>query len=459
MKRLSTIAAIVTALVILPSSAALAHPLGNFTINTYSGIRVQPELVIVRYVVDMAEIPTFQERSKIAAPDYARRSCATISSASELTVDDATAELTVAASTARLLAGAAGLETLRLECTFRTDVASAPHTIQYRDANYSNRVGWHEITAIGDGATLVSSSAPARSVTAELTQYPNDLLQSPLDVRAATLRTRPGGAPASASSSVATPSLLPRGVDGATRAFTSFLADHGSTSAFAILALIIAVGLGAVHALAPGHGKTVVAAVIVGERGSWRQGALLGLVVTLTHTAGVLALGLLLSLSSSAASDRVYPFLGMASGAMLAAIGAGLLRRNLRARRSTGRRGHPHEHPHHHAPAARAMSTRTLAAMGLAGGLVPSPSAVVVLLGAIALQRAWLGVGLVVAYGAGMALTLCTAGLLLSGARTFLDRRSRGGTFDRLARVLPMCTAAVITIVGLTVAARGITQI
>ena len=105
------------------------------------------------------------------------------------------------------------------------------------------------------------------------------------------------------------------------------------------------------------------------------------------------------------------------------------------------------------------MSTRTLAAMGLAGGLVPSPSAVVVLLGAIALGRAWLGVGLVVAYGAGMALTLCSAGILLSRARTLLDRRSRRGAFDGLARALPMFTAAVITIVGLTVAARGISQI
>jgi ABC-type nickel/cobalt efflux system permease component RcnA len=105
------------------------------------------------------------------------------------------------------------------------------------------------------------------------------------------------------------------------------------------------------------------------------------------------------------------------------------------------------------------MSSRTLAAMGLAGGLVPSPSAVVVLLGAVALQRAWLGIGLVVAYGAGMALTLCSAGILLSRARTLIHRRSRRGTLDRLARLLPMTTAAVITVIGLTVAVRGITQI
>ena len=105
------------------------------------------------------------------------------------------------------------------------------------------------------------------------------------------------------------------------------------------------------------------------------------------------------------------------------------------------------------------MSTRSLAAMGLAGGLVPSPSAVVVLLGAIALQRAWLGVALVVAYGAGMAITLCSAGVLLSRARALLDRRAGRGMFDGLARVLPMVTASVITIVGLTLAARGLVQI
>jgi ABC-type nickel/cobalt efflux system permease component RcnA len=458
MKRLSAIATIAVTLVILPASAALAHPLGNFTINTYSGIRMQSESVIVRYVVDMAEIPTFQERSRIAAPNYARGSCATISSALELIVDDSPARLNVAGSSARLLPGAAGLQTLRLECNLQTDVAMTPHAIRYHDNNFLNRVGWHEVTAVGDGSTLAGSSVPSKSITAELTRYPDDLLQSPVDVRGAAFRTRPGGARVTASSSQTTPSLLPRGVDGATRAFSSFLTDHGSTPAFAILALIVAVGLGAVHALAPGHGKTVVAAVIVGERGSWRQGALLGLVVTATHTAGVLALGLLLSVSSSAAPDRVYPFLGLASGAMLATIGAGLLRRNLPSRRSARRRV-PHAHPHPHRSGQPAMSSRTLAAMGLAGGLVPSPSAVVVLLGAVALQRAWLGVGLVVAYGAGMALTLCSAGFLLSRVRTLIDRRSSRGTFDRLARLLPLSTAAVITVIGLTVAARGITQI
>jgi nickel/cobalt transporter (NicO) family protein len=458
-KRLAFVAAIAAALVIIPVSGAFAHPLGNFTINTYSGIRVGSNGVTVHYVVDMAEIPTFQERVAIASADYGSRTCSNVARGLELTVDGAAAQLAVARSSVRRLPGAAGLQTSRLECDLRTDVATVLHVIRYRDGNFTNRVGWHEVTALGDGATLLASSVPSKSASAELTRYPDDLLQSPLDVREATVRSRPGGAQAAADSPGATHSLLPRGVDGATRAFTSFLAGHGSTSAFAILALLIAVGLGAVHALAPGHGKTVVAALIVGQRGSWRQGAFLGLVVTATHTAGVLALGLVLSLSSSAASDRVYPFLGLASGAMLATIGAGLLRRSVRARRASGTHGHAHGHPHPHGGSERPMSTRTLAAMGLAGGLVPSPSAVVVLLGAIALQRAWLGVALVVAYGAGMAITLCSAGVLLSRMRGILDRRAGRDLFDGLARVLPTFTASLITVVGLTLAARGLAQI
>ena len=252
---------------------------------------------------------------------------------------------------------------------------------------------------------------------------------------------------------------LPRGVDGPTRAFTSLVASHHLSVGFGAIALALAIVLGAIHALAPGHGKTVMAAYLVGQRGSMRQAGLIGLTVTATHTAGVLALGLLLSASSLVAPERLYPWLGLASGALLACIGVGLLRRALQAR------AHRHHHHHHHdhhghdhgvADDLPPVRTRALVAMGFAGGLVPSPSALVVLLGAMALGRAWFGVVLVIAYGLGMAATLTGAGILLLRARNALDRgQGRFRSLTRVAGALPLATSSVIVALGVALAARG----
>jgi ABC-type nickel/cobalt efflux system permease component RcnA len=300
------------------------------------------------------------------------------------------------------------------------------------------------------------------SRSSRLTAYPNDLLQSPIDQRSASLSVRPGGAavdrlPARLEAPVR---ALPRGIDGPTRAFTSLVARHHLSVGFAFVALALAIVLGAIHALAPGHGKTVMAAYLVGQRGTMRQAGLIGLTVTATHTAGVLALGLALSASSLVAPERLYPWLGLASGALLAVIGIGLLSRAVRARRY--RHEHHHGHHHHH-PVVEDVApvrTRALVAMGFAGGLVPSPSALVVLLGAMALGRAWFGVVLVIAYGLGMAGTLTAAGVLLLRARGALDRRrGRVRGLARVASALPLATSSVIVVVGLALAARGVVAI
>ena len=280
-----------------------------------------------------------------------------------------------------------------------------------------------------------------------------------------------------------------RGTDRISAAFTGLVARQQFTLGFGLLALVAAIALGALHALAPGHGKTVMAAYLVGERGSLRQAALLGLTVTSTHTAGVLVLGVLLSGSTAVVPEELYPWLGMTSGAMLAAVGVSLLARAWR-RRSGGLAafaahrhgehdhgpGHHHQGRHHHqhsthhhdaeesvAPHAHdvqpPMSRRALMIMGAAGGMVPSPSALVVLLGAIALGRTWFGVALVLGYGIGMALTLVAAGLLMVHARASLDRRLRGRTpMARLAQALPVMTASFVVIAGVGLAARALHQ-
>jgi nickel/cobalt exporter len=222
-----------------------------------------------------------------------------------------------------------------------------------------------------------------------------------------------------------------------------------------VVALLLAVALGAAHALAPGHGKTVMAAYLVGLRGTLRQALTIGATVTLTHTAGVLLLGLVLSTSRAVASERLYPWLGLGSGLLLAGVGLGLL---LRARPAPYPHPHDHGHDHGHGGGGRPLGRRGLVVLGLAGGLVPSPSAVVVLLAGIALGRAWFGVALVLAYGAGMAATLTGVGLLLAGLRTRLDRRLQlppGSLPARLGRLLPAATASVIVLAGLALAAQG----
>jgi ABC-type nickel/cobalt efflux system permease component RcnA len=505
--------ALASALLLAVAAPARAHPLGNFTVNQYTGLDLSPERVGIDYVLDMAEIPTFQTRQRMDADHdgqlapaeedtWRAATCASLVAGLALRIDRRPLRPRVVSSGLAFPPGAGGLVTLRLECEATAPVAGGPlkgrHTLEYANHDFDGRLGWREITARGDGATVLSSDVPDGSTSERLTSYPQDLLKSPLDQREATVEFRPGGGPGGGRVAPAGGARtgVPMGVDRATRAFTGLVARQRLGLAFGLLAFGLAVLLGAVHALAPGHGKTVMAAYLLGMRGSLPQSLLVALTVTLTHTAGVLALGSVLSVSAALAPERIYPWLGLASGLMLAGVGVTLLRRALpalpalpgfRPRRPARRdlRGHAHhhgQHDHHHhddhhdhgvAPAGRPAGWRSLVAMGFAGGMVPSPSALVVLLGAIALGRAWFGVILVVAYGAGMAATLTGAGVALVHARAAIDRRALAvagapGAARRrhgpallepvlvsLSRALPLATAGVLLLVGLFLAARG----
>ena len=471
-RRLVLLAAAVGVLVVLPAAAA-AHPLGNFTINQYSGLRVDRSRVEVDYVVDMAEIPAFQTRQDIdrdgdgtlsaaEADGWQRAACLRLAKGLRLRLDGRPLALAVTGGRLTFPPGAGALPTLRLECPLAagTGAPGGTHALDYADGNFADRIGWREITAAGDGTSLAASDAPTGSVSQRLTRYPQDLLRAPLNQRAARLEFRPGGARLAGSGpATAGRAAVPLGVDRATRAFTALVARQHLGLAFGLGAAGLALLLGAVHALAPGHGKTVMAAYLLGLRGSLRQALLVGLTVTATHTAGVLALGIALSASSALAPERLYPWLGLASGLLLTSIGVGLLRRALRARRGGTHHDHGHDHDHDHGHDVPARpSWRSLVSMGFAGGLVPSPSALIVLLGAIAIGRAWFGVLLVVAYGAGMAATLTGAGLALVRARSAVDRWAAGPRRPGLAalgRALPVGTATLIVLVGLFLAARG----
>jgi nickel/cobalt transporter (NicO) family protein len=248
--------------------------------------------------------------------------------------------------------------------------------------------------------------------------------------------------------------LLARWTAAVERRFQDLAGGPRLTPTVGLLAVLLALVLGAGHAALPGHGKTVLAAYAAAQRRRLRDALAVGATVTLTHTGGVLVVGLLLATSTTLAGDRLLGYLGIASGAVVVAVGASMIIQRRRHARAHAH-GHHHHHHHHHGRLG-------LAGIGLAGGLVPSPSAIVVLLAAIGLGRTAFGVLLVIAYGIGMAATLTAAGLALVTAQRHLPRlthRFKGGFANRLTRAAPTGTAAFVMLVGAAVSTRAATTL
>ncbi|MEU6552421.1 sulfite exporter TauE/SafE family protein [Streptomyces sp. NPDC046915] len=509
-RRLLAAAVAAGALVLLPATAASAHPLGNFTVNRYDGLVAAPGQLRVDHFEDLAEIPATQAKpdiERLGLTEWARQRCATAAEGSKLTVDGRTTALSAGTAQAKPRPGQAGLNTLRVSCRFTAPLPKGDTvTLGFHSAGTTTGPGWREITARGDRMTLTASDVPKTSVSHELTAYPKDLLSSPADTVTASVHVRPGG-PALAEERQDAPaaSILPRGADRWTRALDNLVARHDLTVGFASLALLIAIGLGAMHALAPGHGKTLMAATAAARGGRARMRDVLPLAasVTVTHTLGVVALGLLVT-AGSAATPSVIAWLGIASGLLVTGAGANLVRRALRNRQPahghthghghTHDDGHTHEHhdhdhdhddqhahdhghdhEHHHHDGAvehthggfththsTAPTLRGTILLGFAGGLVPSPSAVVVLVGAAALGQAWFGLLLVVAYGVGLALTLTAAGFAVvklgSGMNRVLNKRPRwtaGPAAALVRRSTPLASAFVVLVLGAGLVLKG----
>jgi nickel/cobalt transporter (NicO) family protein len=455
------------ALVLAATLAVPAHPLGNFTVNRYDGLVVAAHELRVDHVQDLAEIPAAQVlQGGAGTGPWAARSCASAASGFVVTVDGRPVRMTVRTATAHTRPGQAGLPTLRLECSLTAPLTlrDGGTAIAFHDPGAAGRAGWREVTAAGDGTTLRSADVPASSRSARLTSYPEDLLSSPLDQRAASLTVTPGGPALSASPGAGVSRVLPRGVDRLTQAFTGLIGRRALSPGFALLALLIAVVLGGVHALAPGHGKTIMAAQAVSRgRRSLRDVIVLGLTVTVTHTAGVLALALLVASGSTLVGPATFGWLGATSGLLVAVAGVTLLRR------ARVPHGHPHPHPHdhdedHHHDAARPRMPQrgTVVLMGFAGGMLPSPSAVVVLLGAAAVGHAWFGLLLVLAYGLGLALTLTSIGVFVTGAGRRLAARLPS-LRRRLPRLpvtwVPAGSAFLVVLLGLGLTVRSLSSV
>jgi ABC-type nickel/cobalt efflux system permease component RcnA len=302
---------------------------------------------------------------------------------------------------------------------------AGPTTVTYEDTNYADRIGWKEIV-VGD----------VPSASRELHAYPRG--RSPENVTRVRTRLVPGTVPET------WPHL--------TRAESRRHSDSGfaalvSRDDLGVWVILASLGAalfwGAAHALSPGHGKAIVAAYLVGQRGTARHAALLGLIVTATHTVGVFALGLVtLLLSQYIVPDDLYPWLNLVSGLLVVGIGASVLRTRMKR----------HHHHHHH----HDLSPRSLLAVGVSGGLLPCPSALVVLLAAISLHRVAFGMLLVVAFSTGLALTITGIGLVAVLARGAFRRLRLDG---RVATLLPAASALVILAAGLAMTLHALPKV
>jgi ABC-type nickel/cobalt efflux system permease component RcnA len=430
--RVLTVLAGLAGFLLLFAVPASAHPLGELSVNHASALRVSPDGVAVLFVVDLAEVPSVAALSTVEAQGsaaYGASECGSYAGGLDLRVDGTRVPLEVAGSTVFVLPGNAGLRTVRLECRLSTSVTGG--RVSYRDGTDADRVGWREVTAIGDRVSLVGSTVPARSASTMLAGYPSGASSR---VDAASFEVRAGGAAAPAVAAA------PRsGGD-------SYAGLFGEGVWSAVLGVLLAAALGAGHALTPGHGKTLMALYLSGTRGSLRDAVVVGASVTATHTLGVFVLAVLVSASALTAPDALYPWLDLVHGALIAAIGVALLVVRFRRRKQ----GHGHGHGHGHGR----TGIGGLVGFGIAGGLVPSPSALLVLLGAQAAGRSAYGVVFVLAYGLGMAVCLSSVGWLLArGGRALARGQGAGGW---LARRLPVLAPSVIVCTGVFLAVRSV---
>jgi nickel/cobalt transporter (NicO) family protein len=524
---------------LLPTLAA-AHPLGNFTINTYAEVRIEPERVFLDVVIDQAEIPTYlarddldldfdgsisDEEIEIGRVDACRKAAGSL----ELTAGGQPLELVNMEAGLSFPPGVSGLSTMRLACAFEAHlpapIGAAPTTIAYSDGSYPDRIGWREIIVTASGVTLATTGTePLRetSVSTRLTSYPEDLLARPLDDEKVIVEATIGGptlaafdvpdaepvpgvvikpspsAPASSApaspgpspAAVATqPAVVPGGVTGTE--LPSIFGEANLTPLVVILSLITAAGLGAWHALTPGHGKTLMAAYLVGTRGTTLHALGLGLSVSVSHTAGILVLaGVIVGLAGAVAPDAVVRWAPVVAAVSIVIIGGWMLLSELRRRRAAARAasgdrhddadhhhdgadhhhdgaGHPdddHDHmyahggaAHSHVPAPGSSITwRSLFLLGLAGGLIPSTSALLILLGSIAAGRPFFGFVLVVAFGLGMAVVMGGIGLVLVAARDRVERIELGPGLARVRETVPLIASVVVLSFGVFLTAQAL---
>ena len=513
----------------------VASLLGNFTINQYCGVTIEHAAVAVHYAVVFGQLPALRElhaadangdgvTSQQERDAYVATLADGLANGMTLVVDGVPLPLHALHTTSSLPTEQGGFS-LRLDVDLAAALpgpTGAPRSVSFDNHNYAGRIGWHEVVvATVPGITGFDTDAFDDSLTGGLTEALKSLpATGPLDERRVHLRitdgTPPAGAvllgpragataapmarmsttprndapsPAAAPRALPTDSTESRWIARETHRLVDAISGPHLEPRVAFLALLGAMLLGAVHALSPGHGKTIVGAYLIGSRGTPRHAVFLGATVTITHTLGVFVLGFAtLYASRFIVPERLFPILSLVSAVLVLGMGIVLLVQRGRVARQVLARGAEaplmfqpvgrvaadasfpnrfvlapahslaladptmHSHGggplHSHLPpgaAGEKVTWRSLLALGISGGLVPCPSAMVLLLAAVALNKTAYGMLLVVAFSVGLAITLTVVGL------AFLYARNRFGGSDRQTRwqlLLPVLSAVTITLLG-----------
>ena len=416
---------------------AAAHPLGNFTINHLAKITASDRALHLRYVLDLAEIPTFQIMHSRDKWDPIQ----IVQSGLHVRIDGTPVTLQTVSANARLRPGAGGLPIIRWvgEFTALLEPGGA-HRVTVDDAVYaSHRIGWKDIIA-------GSQTEP----TDELWRYPSALIGTPRRIKSVTFTVSAGGiisqirrftdtAPVEGTLSAwVSPTIL-----------SEMFSRPSQTPFFVILTMIAAFGLGALHAAEPGHGKALLAFTLVGARATVRQALTLAVSLTFAHTIGVLLLGLVLFFASGFVSESIYPWITLVSGIAIAIIGARALARIVHSR------AHGHSHDELHAHHGKLLNFRSAIWAAMSGGIAPCPAAIVVLLAALRLHQLGYGIVLIVIFSAGLASVLSAVGIGVVHGSAWLSQRS---SYSRLAPYSPVFSAIVISFIGAYTLAQGLHQ-
>ncbi|HEV2122501.1 MAG TPA: sulfite exporter TauE/SafE family protein, partial [Chloroflexota bacterium] len=366
--------------------------------------------------------------------------------------------------------------------------AGEPVRLELRDDSGPGRPGWREMLVRAEGIAVQGTDGadvPAKDISDELRAYPEEMLSGPLNIRRLSLTAVPTTGALQRSEASESGSVNARGTEAAVYGqslarsgdhFAELITSATVSPTVVLLALLTAVVLGSMHALSPGHGKTIVGAYLVGSRGTASHALFLGVTVTVVHTAGVFAL-LLATLFASqyVLPEQVFPWMSLVSGALVLLIGLSLLRQRLRSSLATHHSSLAHSHGFgshtHTVPGVDGspVTWRSLLLLGVSGGLLPCPSAVVLGLGAIALGRVLYGLVLITAFSAGLAVTLMTIGLVMvySGRaagrlpilRRFGSAEGRGSRVVRVVQFLPVISSGVVALAGLALTIEAVQQI
>ena len=499
MRRLTVSLTMAMFVLFLQTLNAFAHPLGNVSVNVYERVEINASQLSIRFVLDVAEFPALREKGFADTNDddvvdeqeataYLDGFWDYLQQLLILTANDQALPLTRVAQELSFPPGQGGLQLMRAvyDLTAPQPEHAPGETINatLTETTFEGVQGWHEVVIrAGSGVTLIDSSVPDTDVTNELTVYPEDMLLTPLSVREATFAYRidepsATSAPATEPPATAAPSEGPAAGPRPTDPMVALLGNRlDLLSSF--VGLLLATFLGAVHALTPGHGKTLVAAYLVGSRADIRHGFFLGGTVAVTHTAGIFVLGLAtLAFTELIVPEQIVSWLAVATGVLIVVLGAifvwraqqlrvdmeaittataGSTRKDRSKRHSHGPGGaHSHDHDHDHDDDAHSVTPqlqrRDVAILGIVGGLVPSGSALILLLSSIALGEVAYGLLLIVAFGLGMAAVLIgiTVGIVLLRRTPVMSwERWRSPRLRTVAVWLPTVSGLIVVALGL----------